>query len=149
MIGRLAGAGRHGAREVGERATGRKREASGHAGADRHEVGWPDLVAPLFFLLCWVGYSAWPTGRSASRRSLMSRIHEHRRLWMRRMLARENRIGDMQVVMILAQSNAFFASTSLLIVGGCLAILGARDQAMTDPERDPGRRRHAAASSGR
>ena len=40
------------------------------------------------------------------------------------MLARDNRIGDMQVVMILAQSNAFFASTSLLIIGGCLAILG-------------------------
>ena len=68
----------------------------------------------------------------------MSRIHEQRRLWMRRMLARDNRIGDMQVVMILAQSNAFFASTSLLIIGGCLAILGARDQAMTVLNEIPG-----------
>ena len=45
------------------------------------------------------------------------------------MLERENRIGDMQIVNILAQSNAFFASTALLIIGGCLAILGSRDQA--------------------
>ena len=44
----------------------------------------------------------------------------------------------MQVVMILAQSNAFFASTSLLIIGGCLAILGARDQAMTVLQEIPG-----------
>ena len=68
----------------------------------------------------------------------MSRIHELRTTWMRRMLARDNRIGDMQVVMILAQSNAFFASTSLLIIGGCLAILGARDQAMTVLNEIPG-----------
>ena len=68
----------------------------------------------------------------------MSRIHEHRQLWMRRMLARENRIGDMQIVNILAQSNAFFASTSLLIIGGCLAILGSRDQAMAILNEIPG-----------
>ena len=45
------------------------------------------------------------------------------------MLERDNRIGDMQIVNILAQSNAFFASTALLIIGGCIAILGSRDQA--------------------
>ena len=94
------------------------------------KVAWPDLVAPLFFLLCWIGYASYADGPLGGRRSLMGRIHELRRVWMRRMLARENRIGDMQVVMILAQSNAFFASTSLLIIGGCLAILGSRDQAM-------------------
>ena len=101
-------------------------------------VAWPDLVAPAFFLLCWAGYSAYADGPFGRRRSLMARIHELRRLWMRRMLARDNRIGDMQVVMILAQSNAFFASTSLLIIGGCLAILGARDQAMTVLAEIPG-----------
>jgi len=94
------------------------------------KVAWIDLVAPAFFLLCWVGYSAFADSNVGSRRSLMGRIHELREVWMQRMLARDNRIGDMQVVMILAQSNAFFASTSLLIVGGCLAILGSRDQAM-------------------
>jgi uncharacterized membrane protein len=93
-------------------------------------IGVPNLLAPVFFLLCWAGYSALADGTIGSRRSLMQRIHEHRRLWLRRMLERENRIGDMAIVNILAQSNAFFASTALLIIGGCLAILGSRDQAM-------------------
>jgi uncharacterized membrane protein len=102
------------------------------------QVAWADLMAPLLFLLCWVGYSAFADGMIGGRRSLMARIHEMRRVWMLRMLARENRIGDMQVVMILAQSNAFFASTAILIVGGCLAILGSRDQAMTVLNTLPG-----------
>jgi uncharacterized membrane protein len=102
------------------------------------QVAWPDLVAPAFFLLCWVGYALYADGPLGARRSLMARIHEMRRLWMRRMMARDNRVGDMQVVMVLAQSNAFFASTSLLIIGGCLAILGARDQAMTLLQEIPG-----------
>ena len=101
-------------------------------------IAWPDLAAPAFFLLCWAGYSVYADGPVGARASLMSRIHELRLIWMRRMLARDNRIGDMQVVMILAQSNAFFASTSLLIIGGCLAILGARDQAMTVLQEIPG-----------
>ena len=102
------------------------------------QVAWADLVAPLFFLLCWVGYAAYADGMIGGGRSLMARIHEVRQIWLRQMLARENRIGDMQVVMILAQSNAFFASTAILIVGGCLAVLGSRDQAMTVLNEIPG-----------
>ena len=102
------------------------------------QVAWVDLAAPVFFLLCWMGYSAFADGMVGSRRSLMGRIHELRQVWMQRMLVRDNRIGDMQVVMILAQSNAFFASTSLLIIGGCLAILGAREQAMNVLQVIPG-----------
>ena len=101
-------------------------------------VAWPDMLAPVFFLLCWAGYALFADGPFGGRRSLMARIHQIRRVWMRRMLTRENRIGDMQVVMILAQSNAFFASTAILIVGGCLAILGSRDQAMTVLNTLPG-----------
>ena len=89
------------------------------------------IFAPLILgILCWVGYAVLADGPIGSSRSLMRRMHEHRRLWMRRMLSRDNRIGDMQIVNILAQSNAFFASTSLLIIGGCLAVLGSRDQAL-------------------
>jgi uncharacterized membrane protein len=93
-------------------------------------VGWPDLVAPLFFLTCWVGYALIADGPLGRRRSLMSRMHEYRLLWMRRMMARDNRIADLNVVGVLAQSNSFFASSAVLIVGGCAAILGSREQAM-------------------
>jgi uncharacterized membrane protein len=93
-------------------------------------IGWPDLVAPAFFLFCWLGYVAVADGQLGGRGSLMERMHEYRRVWMRRMLARENRVFDLQIVMVLAQSNAFFASSSVLIVGGFVAVLGAREQAM-------------------
>ena len=99
---------------------------------------WPNLLAPIFFVACWAGYSALADGAMGAKRSLMRRIHQHRQLWMRRMLARDNRIGDMQIVNILAQSNAFFASTSLLAIGACLAILGSRDQAMAILDEIPG-----------
>jgi uncharacterized membrane protein len=93
-------------------------------------VSWPDLMAPVFFLLCWMGYAAYADGRLARTTSLMGRIHQYRELWMRRMLARDNRMADLAALSVLTQSNAFFASSSVLIVGGCLAILGAREQAV-------------------
>lgn len=93
-------------------------------------IGWADLAAPAFFILCWAGYTVVADGPLGSRRSLMSRVHEHRRLWLRRMLTRENRIPDLQVLLVLTQSNAFFASSAILIAGGCLSILGAREEAM-------------------
>lgn len=93
-------------------------------------LSWPDLIAPLLFVLCWIGYARVVDGRFGEGRSLMSRMHEYRRTWLRQMLLRDNRIGDMQLVNILAQSNAFFASSAVLIVGGCLAVLGSREQAM-------------------
>ena len=93
-------------------------------------VSWPDLIAPVFFLLCWMGYAAYADGRLARSTSLMGRVHQYRELWMRRMLARDNRIADLAALSVLTQNNAFFASSCVLIVGGCLAILGARDQAV-------------------
>lgn len=93
-------------------------------------IGWPDLVAPLFFFSCWAGYVFAADGRLGSRATLMSRMHQYREVWMQRLLARENRIADLAALSVLTQSNAFLASSCVLIVGGCLAVLGARDQAM-------------------
>jgi uncharacterized membrane protein len=87
-----------------------------------------DALAPLVFLLAWIGYARWADGRG--RRSLMARMHEYRLAWMRRMLARENRITDLQVVLVPVQNIAFFASSSIILIGGLAAVLGARDQAL-------------------
>lgn len=93
-------------------------------------VAWPDLVAPAFFVACWAGYSRWADDGAGHPRSLMARADELRIAWMRQMLGREVRIVDVQVVQVLVQAIAFFASSAVLIVGGCLAVLGAREQAM-------------------
>ena len=93
-------------------------------------VAWPDLVAPALFAACWAGYSRWADDGAGYPNSLMARADELRIAWMRQMLGREVRIVDVQVVQVLVQAIAFFASSAVLIVGGCLAVLGARDQAM-------------------
>lgn len=47
-----------------------------------------------------------------------------RREWMRQMITREPRIFDAQVVASLRQGTAFFASTSVIAIGGVLAVIG-------------------------
>lgn len=92
------------------------------------DVSWADLLAPTLLVLAWLGYAAW--AERGQRRSLMVRMHEYRLAWMQRMARRENRIVDMQVVIILVQNISFLASASIFIIGGLVAIMGAREQAM-------------------
>lgn len=87
-----------------------------------------DVLAPLWFLVCWFGYGAFADRRYGRPGSLMARMHEYRVLWMRRMLERDNRILDSQIVSTLMHSVSFFASTTLFIIAGLLAVFGARDQ---------------------
>ena len=53
-------------------------------------------------------------------------MNVYREVWIRRMLDREARMVDMQIMGALQNGTAFFASTSLIAVGGALA--AARDQ---------------------
>jgi len=92
-------------------------------------IALADLLAPLLFLTAWSGYAFWADRRA--RPSLMTRMHEYRLLWMQRMIRRDNRIMDLQVILVLIQNISFFASTSIFLVGGLVAVLGARDQAMS------------------
>jgi uncharacterized membrane protein len=52
-----------------------------------------------------------------------------RRRWMLQATFRDNRIVDSAVTQSLSASPQFFASTSILIIGGLLAALGATDKA--------------------
>lgn len=92
-------------------------------------IGWADLLAPTWFLVCWIGYS-WYADGGGGRRTLMLRMHEYRRAWLTRMVERENRIVDTQIVTVLVQNISFFTSSAILIVGGLVAVLGAPDEAM-------------------
>jgi uncharacterized membrane protein len=96
---------------------------------DAVPIGWLDVAAPLWFLLCWIGYAIYADG-GGGRRTLMLRMHEFRKAWLRRMLERENRVVDTQIVSVLIQNISFFASSAILIIGGLVAVLGAREEAM-------------------
>src|ERR1700726_2584260 len=58
------------------------------------------------------------------------RMHVYREVWIRRMLERETRMVDMQIMASLQNGTAFFASTSLLAIGGALALLRSTNEAL-------------------
>ena len=49
---------------------------------------------------------------------------QYRREWMTQMVTRDPRIFDAQIISSLRQGTAFFASTSMLAIGGTLAMIG-------------------------
>lgn len=89
-----------------------------------------DLIALAWFLFCWIGYTYIVDNFVHSSRGLSARMYLYRIQWMTNVLYRENRVVDVNIVNSLHQSIAFFASTSILIIAGILAIVGASDAAL-------------------
>jgi uncharacterized membrane protein len=89
-----------------------------------------DIVAVGFFLLEWCVYAITLEHTAYGRDSLSARMHVYREIWMRRMLDREARMVDTQIMGSLQNGTAFFASTSLLAVGGGLALLRSTNEAL-------------------
>ena len=87
-----------------------------------------DWAALLVFAACWLGYSNIVDRVPGIRaRSVIMAMDVHRRRWMLATLARENRIADMAAIGNLMNSTSFLATTSILILGGLVAMLGAPD----------------------
>jgi len=86
-----------------------------------------DLVAIIWFIAAWCGYSIVVEFTRHGHASFKQRMNRYRETWMRRMLARENRMVDMQIMSALQNGTAFFASTSLIAVGGSLTLLRSTD----------------------
>jgi uncharacterized membrane protein len=82
-----------------------------------------DLIAVTGFVGAWAGYSLLVEWTRHGHESLNAKMNRYRETWMRRMLAREMRMVDMQIMAALQNGTAFFASTSLLAIGGALSLL--------------------------
>jgi uncharacterized membrane protein len=91
----------------------------------------PDLVALTFFIAAWGGYSLLVEWTRHGRVGLNRRMNKYREIWMRRMLAREMRMVDMQIMAALQNGTAFFASTSLLAIGGALSLMRTTGEMLT------------------
>jgi uncharacterized membrane protein len=89
-----------------------------------------DIAAISFFLLEWSVYAFTLEYTAYGRDSLSGRMHIYREIWMRNMLEREARMVDTQIMGSLQNGTAFFASTSLLAVGGGLALLRSTNEAL-------------------
>lgn len=83
-----------------------------------------DLVVLAWFVFCWAGYAFFANSKSGKTASLLVAMRIYRRDWFTNMLGRENRISDIGALNSLLSGTTFFASTSLLILGGLAAMLG-------------------------
>ena len=83
-----------------------------------------DFSAVAWLFLCWVGYTLY-SERSASAGNLIGVMHQRRIDWMTRMLERENRMVDLQIVNSALNNATFFASTTILILAGLFAVISA------------------------
>jgi uncharacterized membrane protein len=86
-----------------------------------------DLIAVAGFIIAWAVYAATIELSAHGKDSLNARMHEFREIWMRRALARDMRMVDTMIMASLQNGTAFFASTSLLAVGGVLTFLRSTD----------------------
>jgi uncharacterized membrane protein len=89
-----------------------------------------DLLAVGYFIVAWAGYAAAVEWGWWDHRGLSARMDEYREVWMRRTLFREVRIVDIQIIASLQNGTAFFASTTLLAVGGALTLLRSTGEAL-------------------
>ncbi len=87
----------------------------------------PDLFAIAYFAGAWIVYSLVIEKTAAGRRSLNARVNGYRDNWMEQLLGRDVRMVDAQVTAALQNGTAFFASTSLIAIGGALTMMRASE----------------------
>ncbi len=83
-----------------------------------------DLIAFIVFVVCWFGYDWFAKRHAADRPSLLTVMNPFRERWFEQTLTRENRIVDSALVSNLMHSATFFSSTTVLVLGGLLALFG-------------------------
>src|SRR3982750_756724 len=88
-----------------------------------------DWVAIAVFVSAWAGYAVFARRRVGHRPSLLATTNRVRRQWMLQTTYRDVRVVDGVVIQNLSTSPSFFASTTILIIGGLLAVLGTAEKA--------------------
>src|ERR1043165_641545 len=83
-----------------------------------------DVFALVFFLAAWISYAVFAARRQRTMPSLHGRMDFYRREWMVRMIERDNRMVDVNVMRNVTRSSQFFASTTMLILGALIALTG-------------------------
>ncbi len=83
-----------------------------------------DVIAVVVFLLCWLGFGPVANWVALKRPSLMSAVRLFRKRWIERMCERDNHTADATLLSNLLRGALFLASTTVLILGGLVALLG-------------------------
>ncbi|GAB2879065.1 DUF599 domain-containing protein [Uliginosibacterium flavum] len=94
------------------------------------KFSWVDWLGLSWFLICWFGYERLVEKGWKGHTTLLAEGHRLRLEWARELLTRENRIVDCALVSNLVSSVSFYANTSIYIIAGLFATLGALDRFM-------------------
>ena len=92
-----------------------------------HALSQTDIAAAIWFLVAWFGFNIAIELSPLRKKTLSSTMETYRRAWMITMCLRQVRIMDTAIMSGLQQGTAFFASTSLLAIGGGFALLDATE----------------------
>ncbi len=93
-----------------------------------HHLAIADWLALLAFFSCWAGYAWFSEHSRWAFRGLISSTREFRLEWAYQMLTREVRVIDSTLIGNLVASVSFYASTTIYIIAGLVAALGAADK---------------------
>ena len=89
-----------------------------------------DILAVLWFLTAWIGFTLIADYSPYRKHNVTEAINHYRKAWMMQMLKREMKMIDTQIMGNLGSGIAFFATTSVLIIGGLCAALGSGNEAV-------------------
>ncbi|PPE65435.1 DUF599 domain-containing protein [Caldimonas caldifontis] len=90
---------------------------------------WTDWLALSWFFAAWVAYALFARHRGQTEMTVLGVTNQLRRQWMLQTTHRDVRVIDGIVIQSLSSSPSFFASTTILIIGGLLAVLGTSEKA--------------------
>jgi uncharacterized membrane protein len=85
---------------------------------------WLDVLGLAFFVSAWLTYSVFAERHGRRVPSLHNTMDAFRREWMLRMIERDNRMVDVNIMRNLTRSSQFFASTTMLVLGALIALTG-------------------------
>ncbi|WP_018150321.1 DUF599 domain-containing protein [Leeia oryzae] len=90
-----------------------------------------DVLAVIWFFVCWIGYS-WLADRAPiARHGLIGASHTHRLAWAKSVMRRGLHVADAALVGNLMHSVSFYASTTIYVLAGLLALMGTVDKVMS------------------
>ena len=89
-----------------------------------------DGAAIAFYLVAWLGYHIAVERTPGGQRSLNQLMIRYRYEWAGRVPDRDNRVVDTTINASLQNGTAFFASTSLIALGGVLTLLRSSEEAL-------------------
>jgi len=92
-------------------------------------LSWLDLAALVLFAAAWSGYQWYSDYSDTAQPRLRREMDRYMREWLARMAERDNRMMDVNVVRNLTRSSQFFASTTMLILGALVALMGYAEKA--------------------